>query len=154
MKIEELRINQKVRHGHDVASIVELDMRSNHAVLLINGNRYKTVNVNEIQKHELDLPTGKEVPLSPGNNEVIGFANISMLKSVLFKLHAGNVVYGKHEQLGEIIAVMNQQKNRISISPINELAKKPTNQLKEQEFCHHVLFYPWKWFIIEKFEES
>jgi len=153
MKIEELRITQKVRHGHDVAMIVALDLRTNFAMIQIGSERYKQVSIKELQKHELDLPTKKEIQLIPEEQCFIGLCNINLLKLVLRQLHAGNAVFGRHECLGEIKAVMNMQKNRISIYPMDDNAKKHANRVNEQELCHHVLFYPWKWFIIEKYEE-
>jgi len=147
MKITDAYLNQKVCCGHNETKyeIVSLDSRTKHATVENKSGQCYSVNIEKLR----EMPKTYEEIINSNAPAHPGCYDVGMLGTVLDILEEGQIVYGRHDNLGEIKVQMNQQRNRITVTP---LSVNP-NLFPENEIFYHMLNNCWEWYLIKQNEE-
>jgi len=147
MKITDARLEQNVKVGHndDQFKIVSLDLRTNSATLEDNSGQCYNVEIAKLR----EVPKTYEQRIESTEPEIAGYYDVGMLGTILLVLASGETVYGRHTALGDIKVQMNQQRNRLTVTPLST----NENKFPENEIFHHMLNNCWDWYLIKQNEE-
>jgi len=150
MKINEVTLEKRVTYIDEGCSmkgkVIGLDLKTKTATIHTDQDEYEVVNISQLK----EIPKTYEQRIESESAEIAGFYDVGMLGTILVVLGSGETVYGRHTVLGEIKVQMNQQQNRITVTPLST----NENKFPENEIFHHMLNNCWDWYLIKQNEEN